>query len=119
MGNSWKLLTCVGNIPKGREQHAAAVIDGVMYVFGGRGEKDQELGDLVAFQIVNRCWYSFQDMESSPSPRSGHSLCVHDEKIFLIGGEPWRGYEWKGQEVIDELTSIYTLDTSKIKLLEA
>ena len=112
------MLSCVGNIPQAREHHAAAVVDGVMYVFGGHDKNNQELGDLVAFRIANRCWYSFQDMEPSPSPRSGHSLCVHDKKILLIGGEPWRGYEWKGQEVIDELTSIYTLDTRKIKFPE-
>ena len=115
MGNSWRLLDCVGDIPHGREKHAAAVVDGVMYVFGGQTRTNHEFGDLVAFRIANRRWYSLQDMGPSPSPRSSPSMCVHDKKIFVIGGEPWRGYEWKGQEVIDELTSIYTLDTSKIR----
>ena len=118
MGNGWKILDCIGDIPQGREEHAAAVVDGVMYVFGGRDRHNHDFGDLAAFRIANRRWYSFryslQDMGPSPSPRSSHSMCVHDKKIFVIGGEPSRGYEWKGQEVIDELTSIYTLDTSKI-----
>lgn len=115
MENSWKLLDCIGDIPQGREEHAAAVVDDVMYVFGGRDRQDHDFGDLAAFRFANRRWYSLQDMGPSPSPRSSHSMCVHNKKIFVIGGEPSDGYEWKGQEVIDELTSIYTLDTSKIR----
>ncbi|KAL9068762.1 MAG: hypothetical protein Q9161_005965 [Pseudevernia consocians] len=105
-GNYWNRLDCIGEIPQARENHAAAVVDGVMYIFGGRNGRNQGLGILVAFRIATRHWYRFENMGSSPSPRSGHQMCVHNEKIFVVGGLCY------GQE---EPESIYTLDTSKIR----
>ena len=107
-------MDCIGDIPQAREYHAAAVVDGVMYIFGGRNEERQDLGDLVAFRIATRRWYRFENMGSSPSPRSGHQMCVHNEKIFVVGGRPTGVYNWKGFESLEEWESIYTLDTSKI-----
>ena len=58
---------------------AAAVVDGVIYVFGGSGgsTRGRLFGDLTAFVIASRRWYTSQNMGTSPSPRSGHSMCVY------------------------------------------
>lgn len=106
----------IGYIPQSRQGHAAAVIDGVMYIFGGRSKEGDDLGDLSAFVIASCCWYTFEDMGPSPSPRSGHSMCVYNDKIFVFGGEPSDGAKMKDLEIREELTLIYTLDTSKIKI---
>lgn len=47
----WTELKCIGFIPSPREGHAAAVVDDVIYVFGGRGVDGKDLGDLAAFKI--------------------------------------------------------------------
>ena len=47
----WEELSCIGYIPSPREGHAAALVDDVMYVFGGRGVDGKDLGDLTAFKI--------------------------------------------------------------------
>ena len=107
----WRQLDCAGQIPQGREGHAAAVVDGVMYVFGGRDAEGSDLGDLIALSIASRRWYTFQNMGPSPSPRSGHRMCVHKKKIHVVGGE--RGNNW--EPGIQEELLIYTLDTSKIR----
>lgn len=112
--DGWRQLDCVGNIPLSRAGHAAAVIDGVMYIFGGRSEEGHDLGDLAAFVIASRRWYSIQEMDPSPSPRSGHQMCVCEEKIFLVGGEPSAGANTEDVEVKEELRLIYILDTSQI-----
>jgi N-acetylneuraminic acid mutarotase len=44
-------LQCIGFIPSPREGHAAALVDDVIYVFGGRGVDGKDLGDLAAFQL--------------------------------------------------------------------
>lgn len=49
--NTWSELTCIGFIPSPREGHAAALVDDVIYVFGGRGVDGKDLGDLSAFKI--------------------------------------------------------------------
>ena len=111
-------MDCTGEIPQARENHAAAVVDGVMYIFGGRNEERQFLGDLIAFRIATRRWYHFGNMGTSLSPRAGHQMCVYNEKIFMVGGKRRSGYEGedsKNPEVLKEVESIYTLDTSKIR----
>ncbi len=109
-------MECTGNIPQSRSGHAAAVVDGIMYVFGGRSQEGRDLGDLAGFKIVSSHWYTFQDMGPSPSPRRGQRMCVHDKKIFVVGG--WlTGWALSSlnNEVKEELALIYTLDTSKIR----
>ncbi|KAG6890737.1 hypothetical protein C0992_013120 [Termitomyces sp. T32_za158] len=74
-------------IPQPREGHAAAVIDDVMYVFGGRGVDGKDLNDLAAFKITNQRWYMFQNMGPAPSGRSGHAMASVNSKVYVLGGE--------------------------------
>lgn len=47
----WTELNCIGFIPLAREGHAAALVDDVIYIFGGRGVDGKDLSDLAAFKI--------------------------------------------------------------------
>ncbi|KAK8202245.1 Negative regulator of mitotic exit [Zalaria obscura] len=108
--NSWTQLECIGYIPAAREGHASALVGDVMYIFGGRTEEGNDLGDLAAFRISSRRWYTFQNMGPSPSPRSGHSMTTFGKHIVVLGGEP----SSSGRDVA-ELSLAYFLDTSKIR----
>ncbi|KAF4553213.1 Galactose oxidase-like protein 2 [Elsinoe fawcettii] len=108
--NSWTQLDCIGYIPTAREGHAAALIGDVMYVFGGRTEEGNDLGDLAAFRITSRRWYTFQNMGPSPSPRSGHSMTAVGKTIVVLAGEPSSAPRDAG-----ELSLAYFLDTTKIR----
>ncbi|KAG6094021.1 hypothetical protein E4U31_006462 [Claviceps sp. LM219 group G6] len=108
--NSWSQLDCIGYIPPSREGHAAAVVDDVMYVFGGRTEEGTDLGDLAAFRISSRRWYTFQNMGPSPSPRSGHSMTTVGKSVVVLGGEPS-----SATTSIHDLGIMYVLDTTKIR----
>ncbi|KAH8590221.1 hypothetical protein B0O99DRAFT_691663 [Bisporella sp. PMI_857] len=110
LDNTWTVLDCIGYIPASREGHAAAIVNDVMYIFGGRTEEGADLGDLAAFRISSRRWYTFQNMGPSPSPRSGHSMTAVDKKIVVLAGEP----STASREVQD-LEIVYVLDTSKIR----
>lgn len=48
---AWTELQCIGYVPVAREGCAASLVDGVMYVFGGRDVNGKDLGDLAAFKI--------------------------------------------------------------------
>jgi hypothetical protein len=52
----WIELQCTGSIPSPRTKHAAVLVDGVMYVFGGfappRG--NTPLGDLTALNLSSK-----------------------------------------------------------------
>ncbi|KAK4229558.1 putative Tip elongation aberrant protein 1 [Podospora fimiseda] len=108
--NAWSQLDCIGYIPSPREGHAAAIVDDVMYIFGGRTEEGADLGDLAAFRISSRRWYTFQNMGPSPSPRSGHSMTAVGKTIVVVGGEPS-----SAQAATNDLALVYCLDTTKIR----
>ena len=121
-------MDCTGDIPQGRDGHAAAVVDAVMYIFGGRNKKGNDLGDLAALDLGNGCWYTFQNVGTSPSPRSGHRMVVHDKQIFVLGGMPQSPEAVYGLETLpeavsdpeavydpEELALMYTLDTTKLR----
>ncbi|KAF3219062.1 Negative regulator of mitotic exit [Orbilia oligospora] len=108
--NSWAQLDCIGYIPSPREGHSAALVGDTMYVFGGRSNDGTDLGDLAAFRIPSRRWYTFQNMGPSPSPRSGHSMTTYGSRVVVLGGEP--SVQTNNPE---ELTYVYILDTAKIR----
>jgi Galactose oxidase, central domain len=81
-----------------------------MYVFGGRTEEGTDLGDLAAFRLSTRRWYTFQNMGPSPSPRSGHSMTAHGKQIVVLAGEPS-----SAPRDPSELSMVYILDTAKIQ----
>ncbi|BEJ17140.1 hypothetical protein CspHIS471_0605410 [Cutaneotrichosporon sp. HIS471] len=107
----WTELECIGYIPIPREGHAAAIVDDVVYVFGGRDVHGKDLGDLAAFRISNKRWYMFQNMGPAPMAKSGHSLCAAHGKVFVIGGESNLAPEVPR----DDPNLIHILDTGKIK----
>lgn len=81
-----------------------------MYIFGGRTEEGADLGDLAAFRIASRRWYTFQNMGPSPSARSGHSMTAHGRQIIVLAGEPSTAPRDPA-----ELSMVYILDTGKIR----
>ncbi|KAJ6520481.1 hypothetical protein C8R45DRAFT_61789 [Mycena sanguinolenta] len=84
----WSELQCIGFIPSPREGHAAALVDDVIYIFGGRGVDGKDLSDLAAFKISSQRWYMFQNMGPSPSGRSGHAMASFGKKVYVLGGVP-------------------------------
>jgi hypothetical protein len=53
--NIWVEIDCVGDIPSPRSAHAAAVLHGIMYIFGGQAYGMEEVyGDLYAFYPEGR-----------------------------------------------------------------
>ena len=50
----WTELQCTGHIPSPRAGHAAALVDDVMYVFGGYDVDGQLLDDLIAFKLSSK-----------------------------------------------------------------
>ena len=98
-----------GYKPHPREGHAAAVVDGVMYVFGGRNQHGKDFGDLAAFRFSTQRWTTFIPWGLSPSPRSLHSMTVSGKEILVFGGQPS-----SNPKENEELCCLYTLDTTKL-----
>ena len=61
----WGELHCIGFIPSPREGHSAALVDDVVYVYGGRGVDGKDLGDLGAFKISSTYPHATEILPSS------------------------------------------------------
>ncbi|KAE9404363.1 galactose oxidase [Gymnopus androsaceus JB14] len=105
----WSELACIGYIPAPREGHAAALVDDVMYVFGGRGVDGKDLNDLAAFKLSNQRWYRLQNMAPAPSGRSGHAMASFGARVFVLGGESFTPAE------PEKVNYVHILDTKLIK----
>jgi hypothetical protein len=77
-------------VPPARDLHASAVLDGIMYVHGGRGAH-AVLDNIWSATIgsgADRSWTTQTlDARSSPLPvRCGHSMTVAGDKLLVAGG---------------------------------
>ena len=50
----WSELSCIGYIPAQRESHAAAIVDDILYIFGGRGVDGKDLRDLCELKLSSK-----------------------------------------------------------------
>ena len=50
----WTKLQCTGSIPFPRTDHAAVLVDNVMYVFGGHYSDGIRLGNLTALNLSSK-----------------------------------------------------------------
>ncbi|KAJ8469232.1 hypothetical protein ONZ51_g9130 [Trametes cubensis] len=107
--NTWTELACIGFIPSPREGHSAAVVDDVMYVFGGRYVDGKDLGELGALDLSNQRWYMFQNMGPAPCPRSGHAMASMGSQVFVLGGESM------DSEEPEDPTLVHVLNTEPIR----
>ncbi|CDH55861.1 related to kel1-involved in cell fusion andmorphology [Lichtheimia corymbifera JMRC:FSU:9682] len=104
----WMQVPAVGYIPIPRTDFSASLVDGVMYIFGGRGPDGQDLGDLCAFRIKSQRWYMFQNMGPAPSARYGLSISSVKERLYVLGGD-------NGNGKLEDGSMAYILDCSKIR----
>ncbi|KAI9270652.1 hypothetical protein BDA99DRAFT_569950 [Phascolomyces articulosus] len=108
----WMQVPAVGYIPVPRTDFSCAMVDGVMYIFGGHGPDGQDLGDLCAFRIKSQRWYMFQNMGPTPSARHGLSIVNIKGKMVILGGDNNVGR-------LDDVSTAYILDSCKKKKANA
>jgi Galactose oxidase, central domain len=72
----WTELQCTGCVPSSRRGHAAALVDDVMYVFGGRDVDGRDLGDLIAFKLSSKRFGKFNPRVRSHTTSSSGMVHV-------------------------------------------
>jgi N-acetylneuraminic acid mutarotase len=74
-------------MPTPREHLASAVVDGKLYVTGGRWDGVGNRATLEVYDTITDAWESLPDM---PSMRGGLTAGAIGSQIFVGGGEdPW------------------------------
>ncbi len=91
--NTWHDLTSVqtGKIPSARSNHSCVVIDDKMIVFGGLGEKPEEiLSDTYILDLKNLTWKEVavegEPGVDFPHKSRSHACAVHRKRMVLFGG---------------------------------
>ncbi|EFO95506.1 hypothetical protein CRE_09400 [Caenorhabditis remanei] len=100
---TWREMHTKNTPPLWRDFHTASVIDGVMYIFGGRSDHNGQVGDehlfhttqdlyddtLMALNLTTGVWTKQEipaDATCRPGGRRSHSTWVYGGKMYMFGG---------------------------------
>ncbi|XP_073690226.1 attractin [Garra rufa] len=70
-----------------RASHKAVVHEDVMWVIGGHVFNYTHYQMVTAFNISSQSWMSLNRSVNSVTGRYGHSLSLHEDKIYMYGGK--------------------------------
>lgn len=86
-----QLIETTGVDVSARADHDACVVGNLMLVFWGSSANKKPLSDINALNLDNHEWELYETRGFKPLPRSGHSVAVIGEKVFVFGGGQWFG----------------------------
>ena len=111
--NTWQRVT---DMPTPRAAAKAAVVDGIIYVFGGYNSKDRRIQNwkmllhIEAYNPQTDTWIQKQDM---PVSRVNFRLDVVDRNVYLLGGTTGFG---KGDKERMDRVDIYNPATDRWRI---
>ncbi|CAK72726.1 unnamed protein product (macronuclear) [Paramecium tetraurelia] len=92
--NMWQTIHQEGQVPEPRSNHIMLINSGTIYIQGGGGMSKTRFGDLYSFN--NKTWLK---QKINLIPRTYHTGCVGDNKLFIYGGESGRDLD--DLEIVD------------------
>ena len=83
----WTNPQCLGSIPTPRSDHASAIINDNVWLFGGTNQDMDYLGDICQLQMSSLTWSQIPTAHYHPHACSHCTLtAVADDKLVLHGG---------------------------------
>lgn len=76
--------------PPALQDHAAALYQNLLFIYGGKLEDDSLSSDLYVIDLKTyNCWKIKSDLAFNPGPRCGYSLTadIVNEKLVIMGGD--------------------------------
>jgi hypothetical protein len=101
MGSPWLPVMPTGSAPTPRYYHAATVVSGELWIFGGLDAAGHVLGDIWTYHPRTNAWEQRTSSGAAPEPRWGHTATAIGDKIYLYGG-------WNATSLADDY--MYILD---------
>lgn len=85
----WKLERVSGDVPSKRSSHSAVMYKDCMIVFGGFDGyfTQSHMNDLYVYKPLQKVWIKLNPKGEPPSPRGVHSAVVHNNSMYVFGGE--------------------------------
>ncbi|XP_053314088.1 attractin isoform X2 [Spea bombifrons] len=76
------------SIPKlARASHKAVAVNDVMWIVGGYMFNHSDYQMVMAYDLTSREWLALNSSVNSVVVRYGHSLALHQEKLYMYGGK--------------------------------
>jgi N-acetylneuraminic acid mutarotase len=116
--DSWSILA---NAPHLRDHAHAAVINGKIYVTGGR--RTNALNNAIfsdlepttdVFDIATNSWVTLPTSANIPKPAANGACVAYDNKMFVIGGESTQQYAHKETYAFDPTNNTWTMRSNLI-----
>jgi N-acetylneuraminic acid mutarotase len=108
--NRWEMVQSHSPLkPPKRAGHSAIILGDNMYIYGGKDEDYNKLGDIWSFSFGTYLWQEIKQADEygfAPLPRSGHSACIYKDCMVIFGGI---------YEVTKELDDVDVFDFKKRK----
>jgi N-acetylneuraminic acid mutarotase len=98
-------------MPTSRHHAASSLVDGKIYVFGGRTVANSSLANLNNNEMYNPQKDEWMLLEPMPSKRSGIAAATYNDTIFVFGGEDAGGFNPKtygNNENFNPATGLWT-----------
>ncbi|XP_062852126.1 attractin isoform X1 [Trichomycterus rosablanca] len=70
-----------------RASHKAVVHEEVIWVIGGHVFNYTNYQMVIAFNLTSQSWMSLNRTANYVTPRYGHSVAVHEDKVYMYGGK--------------------------------
>ena len=91
--DSWQQMAAM---PTARNSHAAAVVDGKIYVSGGLSRRAEYLDALEAYDPVADTWTTLASLSEA---RAFHTSAVINGKLYVFGG--WAGVYGSRMDLVE------------------
>ncbi|MEO0377477.1 MAG: kelch repeat-containing protein [Cyanobacteria bacterium P01_A01_bin.17] len=119
-----KVWSPAPDAPTARNSHAAAVIDGKMYVVGGRQFTEQENGEYANVNVASLEVYdpeteNWDTLAPLPQASGAIAAAAVDGKLYVFGGEQWVPEQtviaeaWVYDPALDQWTSVPDMPTPR------
>lgn len=90
----WRYILVSGSPARWRDFQSATGIGNIMYIFGGRGDREEQnhsgnevyCNKLYAFDTQSYTWYQPKPTGAVPAGRRSHSAFNHKNELYIFGG---------------------------------
>ncbi|KAK6461989.1 hypothetical protein DFJ63DRAFT_288980 [Scheffersomyces coipomensis] len=98
----WELVEPLNNFkPPPLTNHSMAVYKTNVYVFGGVYNNERVSNDLWSYDALANKWTQIPTTGNIPLPVNEHSSCIVEDKLYVYGGNDFKGVIYNSLYVLD------------------